>query len=425
MSDNVFLSIIIPVFNGEKYLSRCLDSLGYIERTEIIIVDDGSYDGSYEVALKYSNDNKRIRVIRHKNNYGVVKSRCDGLEIAKGDFIAYVDADDWVEGFFLKTAIKEIVDNSQIDIVVGRMRIDDSAGKSNIVCDFSERRVLDTSFALNQLFAWNYYRWELCGKLFRKSLFYGWIPDTEIKVCEDLDSTWELFKRSRNTLVMPVDYYHYFFNECSVSYNFSIINSNSNRVFEKIIRESKLYLRDNIVNIVINHYRLCLINLVREAVFDGKDDEFVSSIQNKWKMLISRGHEYESGCIDSLGSEAFLEDVEKSRNMVNHIEMDILALYDRLYSDEIGIYLYGTGAVALFVGRVLQRNGRRVFNFVVSDGEMKRNKFLDNTVSYISELSRDSRVILSINKKSQNMVLEKLKRQGFRHISLLETYGIV
>ena len=92
------ISVIIPVYNIEQYLPRCLDSV--IAQTynnlEIILVDDGSTDSSGEICDKYSLLDNRIKVI-HKSNGGVSSARNEGLEVAKGDYIGFVDGDDIIE----------------------------------------------------------------------------------------------------------------------------------------------------------------------------------------------------------------------------------------------------------------------------------------------------------------------------------------
>lgn len=93
-----WVSVIVAAYNIEQYLSRCLDSL--LAQTygllEIIVVDDGSTDGTPEICDRYARENENIKVI-HRVNGGLSAARNSGLEIASGDFIGFVDGDDWVE----------------------------------------------------------------------------------------------------------------------------------------------------------------------------------------------------------------------------------------------------------------------------------------------------------------------------------------
>ena len=94
---NDTVSIIVPIYNKEKYLEKCLDSiLGQTYRDlEIILVDDGSQDGSLEICRKYAEKNERIHVYAKKNG-GVASARNLGLEKSQGSFLAFVDPDDYL-----------------------------------------------------------------------------------------------------------------------------------------------------------------------------------------------------------------------------------------------------------------------------------------------------------------------------------------
>jgi len=98
MNDKTLISVIVPVFKVAKFLPRCIDSI--INQTyfnlEIILVDDGSPDNCPEICDKYAEKDKRIKVI-HKLNGGVSSARNVALDICKGDFVAFVDGDDWIE----------------------------------------------------------------------------------------------------------------------------------------------------------------------------------------------------------------------------------------------------------------------------------------------------------------------------------------
>ena len=97
LEDNKLVSVVIPVFNVEKYLRECLDSViqQSYSNLDIIIVDDGTKDNSGKIADEYEKIDPRIRVV-HKENKGVASARNVGIELAKGEFIVFIDSDDWV-----------------------------------------------------------------------------------------------------------------------------------------------------------------------------------------------------------------------------------------------------------------------------------------------------------------------------------------
>ena len=99
--DNFFISIIVPVYNVEKYLRECLDSISQLKAVtwEAILVDDGSTDTSGKICDEYAKQDSRFRVI-HQKNAGVSAARNAGLDAAKGDWIWFVDSDDSINPDF-------------------------------------------------------------------------------------------------------------------------------------------------------------------------------------------------------------------------------------------------------------------------------------------------------------------------------------
>lgn len=115
----VDVSVIVPMYNVEKYIERCLDSLinQTFQNIEIICVDDGSPDKSGEIAERYATQDERIKVI-HKKNAGLGMARNTGVESASGKFVAFVDSDDYLE----TTMVQELVDaakQANADTVIG------------------------------------------------------------------------------------------------------------------------------------------------------------------------------------------------------------------------------------------------------------------------------------------------------------------
>lgn len=112
------ISIIVPVYNVERYISRCIESL--INQTyiniEIILVDDGSTDNSYNICEKYAKEDLRVKLF-HKKNGGVSSARNIGLKNAKGEYITFVDSDDWVKDDMIEHLLKKLNDNN-VDISI-------------------------------------------------------------------------------------------------------------------------------------------------------------------------------------------------------------------------------------------------------------------------------------------------------------------
>jgi glycosyltransferase involved in cell wall biosynthesis len=115
--NNILVSIIVPVYNTEEYLSKCIESLinQTYENIEIICVNDGSNDNSLIILKEYAQKDTRIKIINQENK-GVSYSRNIGIEKATGDYILFIDSDDWYERIAIEEIIKQL-QNTDYDIV--------------------------------------------------------------------------------------------------------------------------------------------------------------------------------------------------------------------------------------------------------------------------------------------------------------------
>lgn len=117
MKSGILVSVIVPICNVEQYLGRCIESILHqtYQNLEIILVDDGSTDKSSSICDKYATLDKRIKVI-HKVNGGLVTARKEGISAATGEYIGFVDSDDYIEAAFYEVMLSELV-NSNADFI--------------------------------------------------------------------------------------------------------------------------------------------------------------------------------------------------------------------------------------------------------------------------------------------------------------------
>lgn len=162
-------SIIIPVYNVEPYLRECLDSVmaQTVEDWESICVDDGSTDGSGAILDEYAAKDQRFRVI-HQANAGVSEARNKGLDEAKGEWISFIDADDWIDKAFL-AKLCQVSRVSQTDIVFSCVKKVFEAGDSKIIGPGHSGLYApeDLYTTYNSLCAWSW------GKIYRSRLWKG------------------------------------------------------------------------------------------------------------------------------------------------------------------------------------------------------------------------------------------------------------
>lgn len=211
--DNIYISIIVPAYNIENYIGRCLESLIWqtYKFLEIIVVDDGSTDGTGNVIEKYALKDKRIQVI-HKENGGVSDARITGIKRARGEYIGFVDGDDYVEPdmfyHLLQNAIRFQADISHCGykMVFPDGHEDSYYGTGKVVKQ-------DKRQGLEDLLRGEYIEPGLVNKLYRTSIIFSILDtqcwDSNIKINEDLLMNYVFFKNANISVYEDKTFYHY------------------------------------------------------------------------------------------------------------------------------------------------------------------------------------------------------------------------
>ena len=231
------VSVIIPVYNVEQYLERCLDSVvnQTLKDIEIICVNDGSTDGSLQILEKYAKNDARIKILTRKNG-GLAAARNTGLEHASGEYIGFIDSDDWIDlDYYEKlynTAKKYDSDIAYADFIRKgknkhkiRMHINEEIVSTDI------RSKIDNCKNLTLGCVWN--------KIYRKELiFNNDLSFPEGHVYEDGVFSMKSLYYANSVVSAPNTYYYYFVNPTSIV--------KSCRTQSKI--DDKMICRHNILN---------------------------------------------------------------------------------------------------------------------------------------------------------------------------------
>lgn len=200
------ISIIVPVYNVEKYLSRCIDSI--LSQTffdfEILLIDDGSTDGSPIICDKYANKDSRVRVF-HKKNGGVSSARNMGLEYALGEWITFVDSDDWIDNNMYTLLYEETI-SSNADIVLCDFYVYYSKNRIEL------NKAISTDCSKNDIIRKYILSFtSLCNMLVHRSLYDKIklrIPLNLIN-CEDFWLTVQLFYYAKKVSSIHIPLYYY------------------------------------------------------------------------------------------------------------------------------------------------------------------------------------------------------------------------
>lgn len=248
------ISIIIPVYNSSKYLKVCLDSVinNSYSNIEIIIIDDASIDNSLDIINSYHDS--RIKLIKNKTNLGAGESRNIGINIASGEYITFIDSDDYIDYDYLEY-LYNLINSYKCNIACVDIR---SKNKKEII------KVIDNP--INDLLTFKIDMGPV--KLFKKELFKD-IYFSNTKNYEDILFTSKMLLKQR-IVISSLNKYHYRNNLNSLS------NSNYYE-YDRVINSLKLHELINSNYSLFYYYFNCL-GYINKTIIDNIDYEFNKSI---------------------------------------------------------------------------------------------------------------------------------------------------
>lgn len=222
MNRETMLSVIVPVYNVEAYLPRCVDSIlaQSYSNLEVILVDDGAKDASGAICDAYAVKDPRVKVI-HKANGGLSSARNAGLEIASGEYIAFVDSDDWIEPDAYSHLL-EVMKKYEVRLVCGgRYDVDGGTGEKTVgLCPSKEETVSGEELA-GRIFLWDGCDSSACDKLYHRSVLENF-RYPEGKVCEDVPVTYKIVLAAGQAAMSDRPFYNYYHRPGSISMGFAI-----------------------------------------------------------------------------------------------------------------------------------------------------------------------------------------------------------
>lgn len=277
---NEKISIIVPIYNVEKYLEQCIESiLSQTYKTlEIILVDDGTKDSSGIICDEYAKKDSRIKVV-HQKNMGLSGARNTGLKIATGEYISFIDSDDFVDNSTFEDMIFSLKkDNSDI-VECGTIFCNEIGGYIN-ENTINDVRVYKDKEQIKELLTTGSITTTSWGKLYKRKLFKNFEFPLG-KYHEDTFTTYKLLHFSKKTTVLNKGFYHY------RQVNGSIMNSSfklkhldsieatleRSKFIEKNYPEYKKYDYANIV------YSCCKV-YERILLSDFYDKKIIKNLQN-------------------------------------------------------------------------------------------------------------------------------------------------
>lgn len=289
--DKPLVSVIVPAYNIEKYISRCLDSIRAqsYSNLEIIVIDDGSTDNTGEIIDEYATKDRRILSI-HQLNKGVTKARFAGIDKACGVYVGFVDGDDFIEPNMFEKLIENAISyNADISHCGYQMIFPDN--HIDFYYGSNKFEVQDHEKGLLELLRGTYIEPTLCNKLYRRYLFKSEkleiIYNDDIKINEDLLLNYVLFSEANISVFEDCCLYHYMLRDGSATKSVSINNVlDPLKVIELI--KNNLERGSNAYKVVYNRYLRILIRISQQRDFEDE----AAKARNKLIQTISNPEEF-------------------------------------------------------------------------------------------------------------------------------------
>lgn len=221
MGGDIKVSVIVPVYNVKAYLQRCVDSIRNqtYDNLEIILVDDGSTDGSHTLCDQMAQIDKRIVVV-HKKNGGLSDARNAGIEHATGEVFSFIDGDDYVDPQMYEVMLAAF-DTHVSMVVCGRTIISsDGIHLENVVWNAEQNVVLSKEECYRAFFKEGYNGFDVscCNKIFRRKLFEKQRFKKGL-ISEDIECLYRILDRVENCVCVNKCFYKYALREGSISYS--------------------------------------------------------------------------------------------------------------------------------------------------------------------------------------------------------------
>ena len=291
---NELISVIVPIYNSEKCLDKCINSIisQSYQNIEIVLVNDGSIDNSLNICNKYSKKDLRIKIIDKKNE-GVSIARNTGIKNSKGVYITFVDADDWIERDWIEKLYKELK-KFNVDIIRGNYYKENDIGiYGNGECFFENQKLNNLNFiqkeeAINLILSGKLlsYVWLL---LIKKTVFdqNNLLFNTEISMMEDTLLYAELFWANTSIVCTNIFGYHYYDNNDSLTKSKKNIEKNIENilklnVFVKNIIREKFEDNEKYFDIINSTHCTMILNMLFNLYKNKICD------RNHYKLILSK-----------------------------------------------------------------------------------------------------------------------------------------
>lgn len=316
------VSVIVPIYNSESYIDKCIQSIinQTIKDIEIILVDDGSTDKSIEIINKYAEKDKRITAIKQKNE-GISSARNYGISVATGDFITFVDSDDFIEKDMLESLYNTAIDNN-CDVIFSGIKIVNGSndikykfnGNSKV---YKKEEVFKLFYFDKEPFSPNY----ATGKLIKNNICNKVKFREDIFLMEDTLFSVELFMNcSNNIMYIDRHLYNYVQRIGSESKHFSKKRITSFYALEEVL---------NLAKSIDEKYEKSFLKVYSKLILSILQDIISFDFENNKREYFNISRTLNKHYVDNMKS--------KDISYKNKIHLSIIRISPSLYKTSLNL----------------------------------------------------------------------------------------
>jgi len=346
------VSIIVPIYNTEKYLAKCIESIcnQTFRELQIILVDDGSTDSSGSICDTYAALDERITVI-HNYNQGVVQARKAGLAVAKNELIAFIDSDDYMDESAIQYMYERMIDSDSDIVVCGYIM--NKENSSQMVKNIMKPGVYDKSMLESMysklIFDDSYMQpsiiQSMCGKLFKKKILLETSEDIDERITlgEDASFVFPYLLACESICISDQCYYHYQIRNGSMCTKKDLLVFERIEAFQQyLINKFSRYPVKYMLNLQVKKYIVHLLEMAirntygicysKQYVFDSK---FINNIKGKNVIVYGAG-EVGKDCVETLLRQGVTPRwVDKNKN--GEKSLDILIESTDIINEDVDV----------------------------------------------------------------------------------------
>lgn len=280
------VSILVPVYNASQWLRQCLDSIvgQTYDNLQVVLVDDGSTDDSLAICREYAERYPFVEVY-HQENKGVAAARNSLLDRVRGEYVLFVDADDWIEPNAVEV-MTQLAEKHNARVVVCGNKIGDECGST--CCDEVDERceIWERDYVIKEFLRHTIFRGQLWNKLIQRELFDGKAFNHKIGYGEDADILWKILLGVDKIVWSNIPLYNYRISVSSISgQRFSAKKMHALNVWQKICADVEICY-PQYIDIAKSRYGVEAVCLLYNAMRTNPDVKSVRILRDTIRPLL-------------------------------------------------------------------------------------------------------------------------------------------